>query len=102
MKKIFLLSLVSSFFFACSFKNQITYVNNGKEGNVSKINFAKKNFIEIGDILKIDIKTTVSEVSAQYNNIEKFNTTFNTNKLILDGYKEVDEDSTINYPIIEK
>ena len=101
MRNFFFLLIISSLFFSCSFKNQLTYINNGKEDNVSKINFSKKNFIEIGDILKIDIKTAVSEVSALYNNVDNFNNTHNSNKLILDGYK-VEKDSTINYPVLGK
>tara|TARA_B100001175_G_C19410846_1_gene591040 strand:+ start:53 stop:820 length:768 start_codon:yes stop_codon:yes gene_type:complete len=101
MKNSLLILLVSSLLFACSFKNQLTYVNNGKENNVSKINFSKKNYIEIGDVLKIDVKTALSEVSAPYNNIGNLSSAFNTNKLILDGY-EVEKDSTINYPVLGK
>ena len=40
----------------------LTYVNNGKEGNINKL-ILVKNYIEIGDILKIDVKTALSEVS---------------------------------------
>jgi polysaccharide export outer membrane protein len=100
MKKFFLLLLISSLFFACSFKNQLTYINNGKEGDISKIDFREKNYIGIGDVLKIDVKTAVSEVSAAYNN-NKLNTTYITNQLILDGFK-VENDSTIDYPVLGK
>ena len=98
MRNIFLLLLVSCLLFACSFKNQLTYINNGKEDNISKINFSKKNYIEIGDILKIDVKTVLSEVSAPFNNTHKI-TSYDPNKLILEGYK-VEKDSTINYPLL--
>ena len=54
MKNSLLLLLISSLLFACSFKNQLTYINNEKEDNVTKINFSKKNYIEIGDVLKIE------------------------------------------------
>ena len=101
MKKLFLFLLISSLFFACSFKNQLTYINNGKEDNVSKINFSKKNYIEIGDVLKIEVKTAVAEVSAPYNNLDEFNSAYNSNKLILEGYN-VEKDSTINYPFLGK
>jgi polysaccharide export outer membrane protein len=101
MRNFFVLLLVSSLLFACSFKNQLTYINNGKDDNVSKINFSKKNYIEIGDVLKIDVKTVVAEVSAPYNNLEKLNNTHNANKLILEGYN-VAKDSTINYPFFGK
>lgn len=101
MRNFLLLLLISSLFFACSFKNQLTYINNVKEDNISKINFNIKNYIEIGDILKIEIKTVLSQVSAPYNNIDNLNNTISSNKLILDGY-EVEKDSTINYPVLGK
>ena len=99
MRNILLLLLVSSLIFACSFKNQLAYINNGKEASISKINFSKKNYIEIGDILKIDVKTVILEVSTPFNNIDKLNSSHNANKLILEGY-EVEKDSTINYPVL--
>lgn len=100
MKNYFLLLLISSLFFACTFKNQLTYINNGKDDNISKIDFSKKNYIEIGDILKIDVKTALSEVSDPYNNVN-FKAQNNADQLILDGYK-VENDSTINYPVLGK
>ena len=75
MRNLLLLFLINSLFFSCSFKNQLTYINNGGEDNISKINFNYKNCIEIGDVLKIDIKTAVSEVSAAYNNVNMLNST---------------------------
>lgn len=99
MRNFILLLLVSSLFYACSFKNQLTYINNVKEGNVNKIDFSKNTYIAIGDILKIDIKTAVSEVSNPFNSNDKLNSSFSTNELILDGYK-VEKDSTINYPVL--
>ena len=100
MRNFILLFFISSIFFACSFKSQLTYVNNGKGDNLSKINFSKKNYIEIGDILKIEVKTALSEISAIYNS-DNLNTSHNANKLIMDGY-EVEKDSSINYPVLGK
>ena len=101
MRSFFLLLLITSLLFSCSFKNQLTYVNNIKEGDLSKVNYKTKNYIEIGDILKIDVKTVLSEVAAPYNDFNELNGTHNPDKLILDGYK-VEKDSTINYPILGK
>ena len=99
MRNFFFLLLISSLFFSCSFKNQLTYINNVKEGNVSKVNFSIKNYIEIGDVLKIDVKTIMPEVSAAYNDLNNSFNSQDANRLILDGYK-VSKDSTINYPIL--
>ena len=101
MRNLFLLLLINFLFFSCSFKNQLTYINNGKEDDLSKINYRVKDYIEIGDVLKIDVRTVIVEVSSPYNNLEKFYGNQDPNKLILDGYK-VAKDSTINYPIIGK
>ena len=48
MKKFFLLLIISSLLFSCSFKNQLTYISNGKEDNVSKINgdYKKNNLVK--------------------------------------------------------
>ena len=98
MKNFFLLLFIVSLF-SCSFKSQLTYINNGKEGNVSKVNFSIKNYIEIGDVLKIDVKTIMPEVSAAFNDLNNSFNSQDANRLILDGYK-VSKDSTINYPIL--
>ena len=101
MRYFFLLSLISSLFFSCSQKNQLTYVDNITEGYISKINFNINNLIEIGDVLKIDVKTVIAEVSVPYNNPYTSNQNANANQLILDGYK-VAKDSTIKYPFSGK
>ena len=100
MRNFFILLLISSLFFSCSHKNQLTYIDNMKEGDISKVNFNINNLIEIGDVLKIDVRTVIEEVSAPYNNL-KINPNLDPNQLILDGYK-VDKDSTIKYPFFGK
>ena len=97
MRNFFLLSLVSFLIFSCSHKNQLTYINNMKKGNISKVNYSIKNFIEIGDILKIDVKTVVAEVSVPFNSQNTLDQ--NPNQRIIDGYR-VANDSTINYPVL--
>tara|TARA_B100000963_G_C22624343_1_gene671567 strand:- start:891 stop:1661 length:771 start_codon:yes stop_codon:yes gene_type:complete len=101
MKNFFFLSFLILLFFSCSHKNQLTYINNSKEGDIHRLNFSNNNYIEIGDVLKIDVKTVVPEISALYNNIYELNSPHNADKLILDGY-EVRKDSSINYPILGK
>jgi polysaccharide biosynthesis/export protein len=101
MRNFFLFLLVISLLFSCSYKKQLTFLNNSKTGSISKVNFSINNFIEIGDVLKIDVKTVVEEVSVPYNSPYKLNGNHNVNQLILDGYK-VAKDSTINYPFLGK
>ena len=105
MRNFFILLLISSLFFSCSHKNQLTYIDNIIEGDISKVKFNNNNnnnLIEIGDVLKIDVRTVIEEVSAPYNNLSKINQNIiNPNQLILDGYK-VAKDSTIKYPFLGK
>jgi len=100
MRIPFIFLIITFLFFSCSHKKQLTYINNIKEGEISKVNFCNKNFIEIGDVLKIDVKTVVAEVSDPYNNLQ-INKNQQLNQLILDGYR-VARDSTINYPFLGK
>jgi polysaccharide biosynthesis/export protein len=99
MRNFFVLLIISSLFFSCSHKNQLTYVDNIKEGDIRKVNFKINNLIEIGDVLKIDVRTVVEEVSAPYNTLSSLNQNTNANQLILEGY-EVAKDSTIKYPFL--
>ena len=101
MKNFFLLLLITFLFYSCSQKNQLTYINNTKDGDISKVNFSINNFIEIGDVLKIDVKTVVDEVSAPYNILSITTQNQGPNQLILSGYK-VAKDSTIKYPFLGK
>ena len=100
MKNIFMFFLCSFLFFSCSHKNQLTYINNTKEADISKVNFSINNFIEIGDVLKIDVRTVVAEMSVPYNT-SSANINQDAKKYILDGYR-VAKDSTINYPFLGK
>ena len=67
MRNPFIFLFIFLLIFSCSHKNQLTYINDIKEGNISKVNYSINHFIEIGDVLKIDVRTVVAEVSAQYN-----------------------------------
>ena len=100
MRNFFFLLFITSLFFSCSFQSELTYVKNVKNGDLSKVNFNLENYIEIGDVLKIDVRTLLVEVAAPYNNIaNNLNNSNNVNVLILEGYK-VEKDSTINYPVL--
>ena len=101
MRNFFLFLITIFLFFSCSHRNQLTYINNIKEGDLNKVNLIIKDLIEIGDVLKINVKTALVEVSAPYNNFEQLSTNQSPDKLILDGYI-VEKDSTINYPFLGK
>jgi polysaccharide export outer membrane protein len=70
-----------------------------KEGDIFKVNNNNNDLIEIGDVLKINVRTAVVEVSAAYNKLDESSRSHDANKLILEGF-EVEKDSTINYPIL--
>ena len=99
MRNYFLFLLINLLFFSCSHKKQLTYVNNVKEGDLTKVKLSNINSIEIGDILKVDVKTVIAEVSIPYNNITEIND--NSESMMLNGYL-VENDSTINYPFLGK
>tara|TARA_B100000900_G_C20591066_1_gene721605 strand:+ start:2124 stop:2891 length:768 start_codon:yes stop_codon:yes gene_type:complete len=99
MRRFIVFFLITFLFFSCSHKKQIVYLNDTVKGDLYKVKSNTKNYIEIGDVLNIDIRTVIAEASAPYNNLEKFNNNYDINKLILDGYR-VRMDSTINYPLL--
>ena len=101
MKNFFLFLTISFLFFSCSHKNQLTYINNIKQGDLNKVKSNVKNYIEVGDVLKIDVKTFLAEASAPFNNYNDINNSQNNDKMIIDGYL-VNNDSTINYPFLGK
>ncbi len=101
MKNFLLFLFLSILFSSCAHQNQLTYVDKLKDGDLNKINFSNQNIIEIGDILKIDVKTLIAEVSIPYNDNNNLSINQNPERLMLDGYK-VEKDSTINYPFIGK
>ena len=100
MKNFFLFFLTTIFLFSCSHKKQVVYINKIQKGDINKVNFKIENFIEIGDVVRIDVNTVVPEASAAYQQINKNNSITNQ-LLILEGYK-VEKDSTINYPVLGK
>ena len=95
-------NFVVCFFFlfitSCAFKGDIVYLNNIQKFNES-INYDKvKNYIEIGDILKIDVITLVPEASAPFNITSEAQ---NIDLLKLQGFV-VDNEYLIDYPHIGK
>lgn len=105
--KSYVFSLIALFFIsACSFKKQMTYVQDARKKTSDSwtdyTNF--KNNIEINDILKIDVLTTVPEASKPYNSrskSDKQSFVNNMDILRLEGYL-VNEDNTINFPVLGK
>tara|TARA_B100000963_G_C22606615_1_gene662813 strand:+ start:196 stop:930 length:735 start_codon:yes stop_codon:yes gene_type:complete len=86
---------------SCSSKRQINYLQNVDGFSNSAISTTKLNEIEIGDILKIDIQSVISEAGIPYNRINKSTYAQNINLLKVDGYL-VDNEYLINLPVIGK
>ena len=101
MKTNFYLLLLSLILCSCSSKNQLIYLKDVSNESFS-INKKGFNKIEVGDILKIDVQSTVPEAALPYNNISSIN---NPNKtlsiLLLEGYL-VDNNNFIDFPILGK
>ncbi len=86
---------------SCSSKKNFTYLNsslNKKEWNINKL-INSSNNIQIGDILKIDIKSSLPEATKIYNNNKETQSSIEILKL--DGYL-VDENGYIKYPVLGK
>ncbi len=101
MRNSLLFLLITTLLFSCSYKKQLLYIDNIKVGDLHKINNNNISYINIGDILKISIKTSVAEVSEPFNNVDKYKQSQGLDMMILDGYI-VEKDSTINYPVLGK
>lgn len=98
LKISFLLLLIIS----CSHKKQIIYLNDINNESVSKALFKTDKKILIGDILKIDINTVISEASIPYKTSSSNNEVVsNLDVLLVQGYS-VEKDSMINFPVIGK
>lgn len=86
---------------SCSSKKNFTYLNaslNKKEWNINKL-INSSNNIQKGDILKIDIKSSLPEATKIYNNNKEIQSSIEILKL--DGYL-VDENGYIKYPVLGK
>ena len=92
---------------SCSSKKQIVYFNDfdkytEKDINSPSLLNAKKTYnIQEGDILKIDVNTTIPEAALIYNKLKLNGNILNRELLILEGYK-VDKEMMINYPVLGK
>ncbi len=104
MNYFFKISLVSILFFSCSSKKQVLYISNFDNSTSLDIDsISYENTIQVGDILKIDVYTTIPEASIPYNinnsqNPNRFN---NIDFLKLEGYL-VDNLCHINFPVLGK
>tara|TARA_X000000950_G_C13759186_1_gene596050 strand:+ start:291 stop:1037 length:747 start_codon:yes stop_codon:yes gene_type:complete len=94
------------FFSSCSTKNQLIYLKDIKKQEANSwIDIPQvKDRIEAGDILKIDVKTTVPEASIPYNVHGTASTqsrNANLELIKLEGYL-VDNNMMINFPVLGK
>ena len=99
--RIFKLYFISFAFLlcSCSSNKNFTYLNtssNIKDWNINKL-INTNNYIQKGDILKIDISSDLPEAAKIYNN-NQFQIT-SLEMLKLDGYL-VDENGYIKYPVL--
>ena len=102
--KFFYYSIICLVFFnSCSTKNQLIYLKDIKkqEANSWVDIPIVKDRIESGDILKIDVKTTVPEASLPYNVLQAVPYQKSLELIKLDGYL-VDDNMMINFPVLGK
>ena len=101
MKSFYLAAVVFLFFFSCSTKNQLVYLGDSETQDYNIVDYPSlKNYIEVGDILKIDVQTIVPNAAIPYNK-KTFNEAViqNLNILNLEGYI-VDEFKMIKFPVL--
>ncbi|MDC3187340.1 polysaccharide biosynthesis/export family protein [bacterium] len=103
IKQSSLLLIISIIFFSCSSKKNILYLKGSSDWtNVSALN-QEKVFIEAGDILKVEVFSTIKEASLPYNrvNTNNLNVANNIELMKLEGYL-VSDSNTINFPVLGK
>lgn len=103
MKYIYF-SVISFFLItSCSTKNQLIYLNDIKKQNANSWTDIPSviDKIESGDILKIDVSTTIPEASLAYNLSVEEGGQNNLEILKLKGYI-VDKQMMINFPVLGK
>jgi len=86
---------------SCSTKSQLIYLKDSNKFVNQKINLSYlENEIAVGDILKIEVKSLVSEAVIPYNKIERTqNLSQNLQLLQLEGYL-VSNLNRINFPVL--
>ena len=86
---------------SCSTKSQLIYLKDSNKFVNQKINLSYlENEIAVGDILKIEVKSLVSEAVIPYNKIERtHNLSQNLQLLQLEGYL-VSNLNRINFPVL--
>ena len=101
MKNSYLIIAAFLFLSSCATKNQLVYINDSVSGIVNIFDYSTlNNFLEVGDILNIDVLTVVPEAAIPYNKIS-FNkvATQDIDFLRLEGYL-VNEVNMINFPVL--
>ena len=102
MKFNYLSVVLILFFSSCVTKNQLVYLNDADSNFFEIIDYTNiKNFIEIGDILKIDVQTLITDAAIPYNKILENRAAFNIENYRLEGYV-VDKFKMINFPVLGK
>ena len=103
MKYIVSIILFFSLFFSCSSKKQLTYISDFKKNNAWNINKLKQQqqLIQIGDILKIVVSSSMPEAVIAYNRSSSIAAAQNIDLIKLDGYV-VDDEFNILFPVLGK
>jgi len=101
--RLILICLFPIIISSCSTKQQVIYIKDSDKKNtfekIETLDF--QNTIEAGDILKIDVKTIVSEAAQPYTKQITSNLAQNIQMLLLDGYV-VSNKGLINFPVLGK
>ncbi len=102
--RLFLYLSILFYLSSCTTKNQIHYLKDYDEWNDLAVsdNVSLMNFIEAGDILKIDVQASVHEAAIPYNRTKLAHSNQqNLDLLKIEGYL-VDEFNDISLPVLGK
>ena len=103
MKNLFFVVVFLFILSSCSTKNQLIYLKDIKKQEANSwVDLPHvKDKIESGDILKIDVNTTIPEASLPYNTTSLIQNQNNLELIKLDGYI-VENQMMINFPVLGK
>ena len=104
MSKYFLYTVILFLLCSCSSQKDLRYLHEITETNGNsweKPNNNFKNFIQSGDILSINVITTIPEASLIFNSVSSSNQVSSLELLKINGYL-VDNLGMINFPEIGK
>lgn len=98
--KVFLYFLSVMFFFSCSVRKDLIYLNTLKSGEL-KQNVPRETKFEVGDLIDIKVYTTLDEMSRIFvlPTTSNTNQTYTSGTFVANGYR-INSNGEINFPFV--